>query len=507
MPFLPRTIRRASIALPGLGHALLCAAMMALSNAAAAQTPADQDTRLRLDEQIERQKRKSESELFEDADASEAPTLLEIDGQTYSVGGNVDDMGKALYISVTRKRWADVRRFLTAYEYYPDRDPMLVLFAKGGLARQAGNLGLAEQHYRALLELQPIFLPGRLELARVLFENRKDREAQRIFDSLHAEMAKDGDKAAGVRRTVEAFLAALRRRSAWQGSFAIGPTYSSNLNQSSASYTCLLEAADGTCLIDRKVPDPIAAAGVNFEATLGRDIPLGGHHGIRARALVFGEIFPDHHDYSQAAAIGRLGYRYQSARNILALSPSYEIGSLGSSLLYEAPGVNGEWTHLLSPSATLRFEANYRDLRYRERAYAAQGGPQTDVSLTGWYALPRGWTLFGGPDFSIKDTDDPVNSYRQWGVRFGVHKAFGAHASLLLLGSYRNRKHRAYSDLFAAQRQDDQFNMTAIARFPVFAVAGLVPEIVVQHNRVSSNIDWLYSYERTAASLRLNHVF
>ncbi|WP_253341179.1 surface lipoprotein assembly modifier [Sphingobium sp. OAS761] len=480
---------------------------MALPSTAFAQSSADQDTRLRLDQQMEGQKRESESELLEDADALDVPTSLEIDGQTYSVGDNANDMGKALYISITRKQWPDVQRFLAAYRRYPDRDPMLVHYGKGGLAREGGDLSAAEAEYRALLALQADFLPGQLELARVLFENHKDREARRAFQAAHTLLAEEGDQAVNVRQTVDAFLHALERRRGWQGRIAVGPTYSTNLNQSSASYTCLLEADDGTCLFDRKVPDPIAAAGVNFEATLGRDIPLGGHHGIRARGLLYGDIYPDQHDYSQATAIGRVGYRYQSARNTIALSPSFEIGSLGSSILYDAPGINAEWTHILSPSATLRFEGAYRDFRYRLATYDRQDGPLTDISLTAWYAVAPGWTLFGGPDFSVKDTDDPVDSYDQGGVRLGLNKSFGTDASLLLIGSYRYRRYRAYSELFAAQRQDDQFNATAIARFPALKFAGLVPEIVVQHTHIESNIDWLYSYDRTSASLRLSHAF
>src|SRR3546814_12587124 len=111
-----------------------------------------------------------------------------------------------------------------------------------------------------------------------------------------------------------------------------------------SSDLCLLEANDGTCLFDRKVPDPIAAAGVNFEATLGRAIPLGGHHGIRVCGLPYGDIYPDQHDYSQATAFGRVGYRYQYARATVALSPSFEDVSLGSCILYDSPGINDEWT-------------------------------------------------------------------------------------------------------------------------------------------------------------------
>src|SRR3546814_5538565 len=105
------------------------------------------------------------------------------------------------------------------------------------------------------------------------------------FQAAHTLLAEQGDQAVNVRQTVDAFLHALEQRRGWQGRIAVGPTYSTNLNQSSASYTCLLEANDGTCLFDRKVPDPIAAAGVNFEATLGRDIPLGGHQDRKSTRL------------------------------------------------------------------------------------------------------------------------------------------------------------------------------------------------------------------------------
>src|SRR3546814_10545289 len=103
------------------------------------------------------------------------------------------------------------------------------------------------------------------------------------------------------------------------------------------------------------------------------------HHGIRVRGLLYGDIYPDQHDYSQATAIGRVGYRYQFARDTVALSPSFEVGSLGSSILYDAPGINAEWTHILSPRRTLRLEGTYRDFRYRSVAYARQVGPQAEI--------------------------------------------------------------------------------------------------------------------------------
>jgi hypothetical protein len=475
---------------------------------ALAQMAADQDTRLRLDQQVDVEQRKAERERLKDAEAWDAaPNSLEIDGTTYTVRDDVDDVARALYIAVGRRQWPDVRRFLAAYRRYPDHDPMLVLNAEGALARHEGRLGDAERHYRDLVARRADFVPGRLELARVLFENRKDREARRAFEEVRALLAAQGDRSRGVLATVDAFLGALRQRRGWQGSFAPGPGYSTNLNQSSASYTCLLAATDGSCLFERKVPDPIKATGINFEGTLGRTVPLSGHHAVRASALLFGDIYPGHDDYSQATLMMRLGYQYQSARDTLALSPSLDLGTFGSSVLYKAPGINVLWQHVLSARTLLRIEGNYRDYRYRQRGFLSQDGGMGDLSLTAFYAPGPGWSLFAGPDFATKDAPAKVDAYRQWGARAGVSKAFGTAASLLLIGSWRHRDTRAFSEVFAARRRDDQYNATAIARFPGLGFARLVPELVVQHTRVRSNVGWLYSYRRTTASLRLNHSF
>lgn len=473
-----------------------------------AQAESGLDTRLRLDQQLDRQRADKESETLEGAEPLDgAPASMTIDGETYAVGNNVTDMGQALYIAVQRKQWTDARRFLDAYQKLAGYDPMLRLYARGALAREKGDLAAAERDYRELLAIRPDFLPGQLELARALFENRKDREAERAFDTVRARLAADGPKAEGVGRTVEAFLAVLKRRRSWQGSLAIGPRYSSNLNQSSASYTCLLATDDGSCLIDRKVPDPIRSTGIGVEATLNSRLPLRGHSGLRARAILFGDYYPGHHAFSQATLIARLGYDYQTARDSFSVSPSVDLSTLGSSLLYRAWGLNAEWSRSLSDKAMIKLEGNRRRFDYRLPAYQAQDGDLTDLFLTGWYLMRGDWTLFGGPDFLEKTADDPVNAYRQWGVRLGVNKSFGNSVGVLLMASARERKHRAYSELFEAQRRDRELGFTAIARFPALAFAGLVPEAVVQHNRVKSNIDWLYSHKRTAISLRLEYAF
>ena len=201
-------------------NGLLAACVVALPFTAPAQAQTDNapDTRLRLDQQLDRQRADREARAIENAQALDGDTSsLTIDGQTYSVGNSVDDIGRALYLSVARKQWPDVRSFLAAYQKIDGHDPMLVEYAVGALAREKGDLAAAERHYRALLAIKADFLPGKLELARALFDNRKDREAERAFQAARDQLANDGPQAEGVTRTVDAYLGALKRRRSWQG--------------------------------------------------------------------------------------------------------------------------------------------------------------------------------------------------------------------------------------------------------------------------------------------------
>ena len=261
-------------------------ALLTLGLAGEARGAGEADTRLRLEREFEQAGRAREDRLLRDAEALDGPPeTLEIDGQTYSIGDNVHDIGRALYIFVQRQDWPGAARFLDAYLRFAARDPMLVAYAEGGLARAAGDLDEAEARYRALLGLQDNFLPGQLALARVLFEHRKDKEARRAFERIHARLKAQGDQAAGVLRTVEAFLGALRERRGPRGALALGPGYNNNLNQSSASRTCLLAAPNGVCLLKRTILAPIAALGLNIEGRAGLRVPLVGHHGLSLRAV------------------------------------------------------------------------------------------------------------------------------------------------------------------------------------------------------------------------------
>lgn len=487
----------------GFAGALLAAAC---PSPALAQQAGSGDTRLRLDQTVERHRTEAETRVRDATDRLD-PTSVEIDGTVYAVGGNVSDTGAALYVSIMRRRWPNVRRFLAAYRALPGHEDGLILYAEGCLAREAGDMAGAQRAYRALVAVQPDLLPGRLELARVLFVDRRDREAAQVFGEVRTALLAQGDKAAGVVRTVDTFLAALRKRRSVQGMVSFGPEYSSNLNQSSASYTCLIPGASGDCLLDRQVPDPIASRGINVEGNATLRLPLAGHGGIGGRALAFGDLFPGSGRYSQAALSLYAGYDHRTAATALVLAPSFDLGTLGGQRLYDAWGLHGEYSRSFGARTLVRVEANVHDFTYRRDGYRDYDGRQADAWLTGFRTLPQGWTVFGGPDLLDKSAGDPVNAYRQYGARLGLDKAIGRAVDLLLTTSLRRRDYGAFSPLLDARRRDTEQSYTMLARIPGVRLAGLSPSLLVQHSRVGSTVNWLYSYRRTSVSLRVDHVF
>ncbi len=469
---------------------------------------ADQDTELRLNQGLERSAREREQDLLEEERAKDQPLPdLIINGQTYQVQNNRDDLGRALYVALRNRNWSAAARFLEAYRALENPDPLLLHYAQGKLARLRGELDTAEAEFRTLLALKPDFLPGRLELARVLFENHETWEARRRFRAIRDQLPDDDPRAAGVRGTVTAFLQAIAERGSWQGRLAAGPGYSDNVNLSSESETCLLMFSNGACFISRSAPEAIETESLGFEAAVEKTLFLPGHHGLFLRGLAYGDRYRDHSIYNQGTYSLAAGYQYRNARNRYALSPLFEYTDYGNDALYQAWGGRAEWMHYRSPRTAFKLEAEHKHLRYDQDAYARFDGASRALYATLWHRLGTDWTLFGGLDGLDRDTREDISSYRQYGVRLGVAKPLLPGIDLTVFASLREKRYDAYSALLDARREDREQRYIAVLSAPRWSLAGLVPSLNLEHARVRSNVDWLYSYEENTASLKVEWRF
>jgi len=495
---------------------LCCFLLLAVATLAAlcspmafAQDPAD--LRRLLEQRIDQQAETREQALLKDqqevAEAGERPTLT-IDGRSYTIEHTVDDVGRALYVALQQQQWALAAHFLDEYLGLEGRDPLLQHYAQGSLARVQGQHRRAASEFQALLALQPGFLPAQLELARTLFEDQQDREAQAQFAAIAASLDSNDPKTEGVRQTVATFSEALHQRARWNGSVAVGPTWTDNVNRTSASQTCLWLHESGICLISRVLPEAVQASGLDMEASATRRIALSGHHGLYLRALAFGQSWRTLSPYNELNATVQAGYAYRSARHTIVLAPSFDYYALGNHALSGAWGMHGEWSWSSTPRSLLKLETDWKAVRYRQLPYAQNyDGQQRSLSATWFRRLGSHWTVFAGADLIDSQAPEPSNAYRAKGARLGASLQWPEGITSTLFGSWRQRSYRAYSPLLAATRDDEEQFLTLVVKAPRLQFGGFVPVLSLRHNRTNSNVDWLYSYDRSSASLKLERSF
>ena len=107
--------------------------------------------------------------------------------------------------------------------------PDIVLFAEANQAVSRDDLEAALAKYRELYRKNPEFLRGRLDLARLLFIDKQNKESAALFDGI------DIPEVPAVNEKIKVFADALKKRDAWSGSVSFGAGYDTNLNQSSGT--------------------------------------------------------------------------------------------------------------------------------------------------------------------------------------------------------------------------------------------------------------------------------
>lgn len=310
-----------------------------------------------------------------------------------------------------------------------------------------------------------------------------------------------------MRHTVNSFIDAINYRQAWRGSFALGPSFSDNLNQSSQSYTCLLWLPSEECLIERKTPQAISGEGIDFDANISKRFAFSGHHGLSFRGLAYGSNYLNNSEYNEHTVIANLGYSYQTAYEQFSASGQFKYNALGNSTLYSAAGIKLDWLKNLSKKLNIKLELEIEQQSYQPQHYSYQSGAQLANYNTLWYQLNEQWLLFGGLDYSKKNNNEKVHAYQLFSSRFGVNKRWGNGAEATLFASLRARKYEQYSALLAHKRKDLEQNYTLILSMPSLAVFSMTPVFTLNHITVNSNVDWLYSYDKNTVSLKFEKIF
>lgn len=421
-------------------------------------------------------------------------------GQPESAAARADGQEQwplRLLAAVNRADAAQAERLLAEYRSLPDHDADFADFVEASIFRLRGNYPQSLRRYRALLEKQPEFVRARLDYARALFDDRQTKEAHDQFGRLQQE-----ELPPAVQQNIDAYLNAAQVREGWHGSLALGAVYNSNVRETTGSLYCF----DPFGLTCAQTPDPEKAYGLTYEASAEKYRALYGHHGLFARAALYGTRYRHHPDSSDDTLGISAGYRYASAKQSWSLAPAAEWNRADSHLLYRSIGVHGEWQYNLSPKTALSTEADHKIMRYGEN-YSHNNGSLSSLYASLLYAPADAWLLYGGASVQKRKTQNRPNSYHTHAFYAGGQYRFGNTASLRLQFSLRYRRYEAFNPWIQVRRYDREQSYSATLKIPRWQIAGFTPVLTAKHTRVRSNADWLAGYRKNEISFKLERFF
>ncbi|WP_074018989.1 surface lipoprotein assembly modifier [Xenorhabdus thuongxuanensis] len=465
---------------------------------------ADEDTPRKIWQEAQHNQQENETNLitpdpiFVENNAS----LIVINGQTFQVENNINDIGQALFLAINHQQWSDVRRFLEAYKKLQGHDVMLVNFAQGGLARLEGDLDLATYHYQQILSQQPDFPRIELELARVYFEDHKNQEAGQLFTELYTAQKLPEI----VLKNINSYLEAIELRNSWRGSFSVGYAYNDNVNMSSDKTICR-KYLRNTCHETQHTPKAIKAWGMSYDATLSRRYQLFGHHGIFGRGLIYGENYRDYHDENENTFLLIGGYNYKSKSHDFSFGPLFEYKQRASDTYYRATGAKTEWRWAFTSQTVLNVELEHKQIHHQQ-SLRRKDGSFTSAYLTLFHSISKDVVLFGGGDWVYRDNNQYAEDrYQQWGIRTGIAGQIYPGINGSLFATLKKRHFGAYSPMLRATRQDNEQIYSAVIKVPAAEIWGMTPSFTFRHRRNHSNVDWLYSYNKNEVLIRLEKYF
>lgn len=166
------------------------------------------------------------------AAAPPAPTPADCAGGYCTLKMTAPELLKASEQLVLAKRFDEARPLVAALEHAPEL-AMERQFLEGYIASETGDLPIAVKKFRAVLAMQPDLTRARLELARALMMQGKDKAAD-----YHYRLAQQaGDLPQEVARTIYAARSIIRDRRRWDLNVDVGFAPDTNINNATSDRT------------------------------------------------------------------------------------------------------------------------------------------------------------------------------------------------------------------------------------------------------------------------------
>ncbi|KAE9531717.1 hypothetical protein A1D25_09755 [Ursidibacter arcticus] len=382
-----------------------------------------------------------------------------------------------------------IRVLLEIYQTQPNTDPILIDFAQGKLASLDNDNATAIRFYRKILAQHSDLNAVRIELAISLFNAQQNNAAEDQFNK-----AKSVENLPiPIAQLIDAYLAALKKRSSWQ--FGATAYYIKDDNVNNASHSPEIE---NTGFVKGKGLLPKKANGVAYSADLSRDFNIVNAHYLAFENNLYGKLYWDSRDNDEITNRTLLGYAYKTEKSTFRLLPFFEKRWLSNARDRNTQGIRTEFNHWLSPNWQISTAMEYGKHRYYDNPL--QNGHSKLVSATLlWLTKPQQFFYLGG-DFNRDTTQVRQYSSDTKSLRFGwgqEWQLWGLSSRLNLSYSQRQYKDVAVLGGFLNLRkirQDNVLSSSLTLWKRDWHLFGITPKLQFSWRKNRSNLSTLYSY-------------
>lgn len=353
----------------------------------------------------------------------------------------------------------------------------------------------AEIAFRRILDRNPKLLRVRLELARTLFMEKKDEQADYQF-----RLAAGEQPAASVARNIVRFREAIRARRSWRFDFDIGFAPDSNINS----------ATDRQSIDIYGLPfqlDPSA------RAKSGTGVFAGGDASIRFNR--FGKVplylgvygrwtrYSDQH-FNDAYAGIEAGPEFRLSGGRLRTSATGLMRWYGGRLLVESFGGRMDYEKLIGSTWTIGGSALIRHNDYARRADVDGWDAETRVTVN----RPIGRTAIGFAYAGIERdwAKDPGQAFWRQSIGLGVLKEIGWGLRPRLAVDLARQVGDAPLAPFGKTRRDWLLQASASIYKRDWNFRGFAPSLSLTVTRNYSTLS-LYQERRVRGEVRLTKAF
>ncbi len=398
---------------------------------------------------------------------------------------------------IDTQQWVLVERLIPLYQQTANPDLTLIEYAKANLEYQQGELGSAIKRLRQILSENDDFAPVRFLLARALFEDHQDSAAQNQFERIRADAPP-----AEIAQVSDQYLSALNQRNSWDFSFNFSYLQEDNVNNAAKSRYVHI---GNSRWLKNDSSLPQKAHGINYGLSLSKTFNLvNGHYAVFSNDFSAKQYW-DNHQFDDLINRTSLGYQYQNTQNRVALLPFYEWRWVGNHRYSGSFGVRSEWDHWLSPNWRLSLAGEWGNTH---QAQTREANSHTALYSSTLMYLPNAKTyVYVGGDYSTENANDDIYSYHRKSVRVGWGQSWWAGISTRLNLYYAHKNYQTPHRLLLKTRQDKEWGGTVTVWKQNWHFWGITPKLSFSLNKVSSNLDELYSYDKKRVFLNFEKTF